>query len=177
MPAPTFMAGYCFIDNASVPAQALRGPGCSQLPILDVDYHHGNGTQGTFYERPDVPFVGRHGGPQTEFPFYLVHADVCGAGPAGIPVEPAASAGSSAGARFDTLEIACASLARHLPGALVVSLGGNTIAGEPTSMLRLPAVDFARHGVRLRRLVRPTLFVVEGGDAAGVLGASAANVV
>ncbi len=72
---PDFMGGYCFINNAAVCAQALRVGGAARVAVLDVDYHHGNGTQAIFYDRADVLFVSIHGDPRTEYPFYLGHAD------------------------------------------------------------------------------------------------------
>jgi acetoin utilization deacetylase AcuC-like enzyme len=75
-----FMGGYCFLNNAAVAAQALRTQGCRRVAVLDVDYHHGNGTQSLFYERADVLFVSLHGDPRTEYPFYLGHADETGRG-------------------------------------------------------------------------------------------------
>ena len=62
-----FMGGYCFLNNAAVAAQALRAQGCRRVAVLDVDYHHGNGTQSLFYERADVLFVSLHGDPRTEY--------------------------------------------------------------------------------------------------------------
>ena len=75
------MGGYCFLNNAAVTAQALLEHGSSRVAILDVDYHHGNGTQSIFYRRSDVLFVSIHGDPRTEYPFYLGHADESGDGP------------------------------------------------------------------------------------------------
>ncbi len=66
-----FMGGYCFLNNAAVAAQTLRNRGCAKVAILDVDYHHGNGTQSIFYDRADVLFVSIHGDPCSEYPFYL----------------------------------------------------------------------------------------------------------
>ena len=66
-----FMGGYCFLNNAAVAAQTLRNQGFAKVAILDVDYHHGNGTQSIFYDRADVLFVSIHGDPRTEYPFYL----------------------------------------------------------------------------------------------------------
>lgn len=75
-----FMGGYCFLNNAAVAAQSLLDRGCQRVAILDVDFHHGNGTQSIFYERSDVLVVNVHGDPKTEYPFYLGHADEVGAG-------------------------------------------------------------------------------------------------
>ncbi len=65
-----FMGGYCFLNNAAVAAQALLNGGCERVAILDVDYHHGNGTQSIFYDRSDVLYVSIHGDPRMEFPFF-----------------------------------------------------------------------------------------------------------
>ena len=77
---PDFLGGYCFINNAAVAAQAFRDGGAQRVAVLDVDYHHGNGTQAIFYDRADVMFVSIHGDPRTEYPFYLGHADETGRG-------------------------------------------------------------------------------------------------
>ena len=82
-----FMGGYCYINNAAVAAQWFRDQGAARVAILDVDYHHGNGTQEIFYARPDVLVVNLHGDPMTEYPFFLGHADERGAG-AGRRLQP-----------------------------------------------------------------------------------------
>ena len=79
----TFFGGYCFLNNAALAAQHLRNAGINKVAVLDVDYHHGNGTQAIFYDRPEVFFASIHGDPRTEYPFFLGHADETGAG-AGI---------------------------------------------------------------------------------------------
>lgn len=173
-----FMGGYCFINNAAVAAQALRGRGCRRVAVLDVDYHHGNGTQSIFYERADVLVVSLHGDPRSEYPFYLGHADECGAGAGqGFNLNLPLPAGASAAAWFDALDAACARLQRYAPDALVVSLGLDTFAGDPISSFQLQPGDFTRLGARLQRLSCPTVFVLEGGYAAAELGLNAANVV
>jgi acetoin utilization deacetylase AcuC-like enzyme len=173
-----FMGGYCFLNNAAVAAQALRQQGCDRVAVLDVDFHHGNGTQSIFYERPDVLVVSVHGDPRTEYPFYLGHADECGAGPGwGCNLNLPLPAGTPAALWFDALEMACERVLRHGPDALVVSLGLDTYAGDPISSFQLQPADFCRLGKRLRRLALPTIFVLEGGYAAVELGTNAANVV
>lgn len=172
-----FMGGYCFINNAAVAAQALRVRGCHRVAVLDVDYHHGNGTQSIFYERADVLTVSLHGDPRTEYPFYLGHADEGGAGAGlGFNLNLPLPAGVSAALWFDALETACARLQHYAPDALVVSLGLDTFAGDPISSFQLQAGDFTRLGARLAGLQWPTVFVLEGGYAAAELGMNAANV-
>ena len=173
-----FMGGYCFINNAAVAAQALLGRGCKRVAALDVDYHHGNGTQSIFYERADVLTVSLHGDPRTEYPFYLGHADEGGSGAGlGFNLNLPLPAGASVAAWFEALEAACARLQQHAPDALVVSLGLDTFAGDPISRFQLQAGDFMRLGARLAGLQWPTVFVLEGGYAAAELGINAAHVV
>ena len=138
-----FMGGYCFLNNAAVAAQSLRERGCARVAVLDVDYHHGNGTQSIFYERADVLVVSLHGDPRTEYPFYFGHADETGAGSGqGFNLNLPLAAGSSAATWFDALDAACARVMRYRPDALVVSLGLDTFAGDPISSFALQADDF-----------------------------------
>ena len=97
-----FMGGYCYINNAAVAAQWFRDQGAARVAILDVDYHHGNGTQEIFYARPDVLVVNLHGDPMTEYPFFLGHADESGAG-RGRRLQPQLSRCRSA-PRWDAME-------------------------------------------------------------------------
>ena len=172
-----FMGGYCFLNNAAVAAQALRTQGSARVAVLDVDYHHGNGTQSIFYGRADVLFVSIHGDPLTEYPFYLGYADEAGEGAGtGFNLNLPLPAGSSVGAWFAALELAFTRIARHQADALVVSLGLDTFAGDPISTFALRSDDFTRLGERLKKLGLPTIFVLEGGYAAAELGVNAANV-
>ena len=173
-----FMGGYCFINNAAVAAQALRNGGAHKIALLDVDYHHGNGTQSIFYDRADVLFASIHGDPATEYPFYLGHADEQGAGAGkGYNLNLPLAAGASAAAWFGALEEACSRIAGHAADALVVSLGLDTFAGDPISTFLLQSSDFTLLGERLGRLGLPTIFVLEGGYAAAELGVNAVNVI
>lgn len=172
-----FMGGYCFINNAAVAAQALLNQGCARVAILDVDYHHGNGTQSIFYDRADVLFVSIHGDPRTEYPFYLGHADEVGEGRGqGFNLNLPLPARSTLATLFAALETACTRVQRHHADALVVSLGLDTFAGDPISTFALQSTDFVTLGERLKRLGLPTIFVLEGGYAAAELGVNAANV-
>ncbi len=172
-----FMGGYCFLNNAAVAAQALRNSGCSRVAVLDVDYHHGNGTQSIFYERADVLFVSLHGDPRTEYPFYLGHADEEGMGAGlGFNLNLPLPARSSAAVWFEALEAACLRATRHSADALVVSLGLDTFEGDPISTFKLTQSDFSKLGQRLAKLGLPTIFVLEGGYAAADLGVNAVNV-
>lgn len=175
---PDFMGGYCFLNNAAVAAQALRDGGAAHVAVLDVDYHHGNGTQSIFYTRQDVLFVSLHGDPMTEYPFYLGHADETGDGEgAGFNLNLPLPAGCTVARWFEALEAACLRIASHRADALVVSLGLDTFAEDPISQFALQPDDFMRLGERLARLGLPTVFVLEGGYAAAELGTNAVNVI
>ncbi len=173
-----FMGGYCFLNNSAIAAQTLRNLEFERVAVLDVDYHHGNGTQSIFYERSDVFFASIHGDPLTEYPFYLGHADETGEGDGvGCNLNLPLPAGSSTATWFDALEIACDRVSGWGAQALVVSLGLDTFEGDPISRFSLTANDFNRLGKRLAHLGLPTVFILEGGYAAADLGHNVVRVV
>lgn len=172
-----FMGGFCFLNNAAVAAQALRQGGAQRVAVLDVDYHHGNGTQSIFYGRADVLFASVHGDPRTEYPFYLGHADETGeAEGAGFNLNLPLQAGSDAVTWFAALNVALARIAAYRADALIVSLGLDTFAGDPICTFQLQAADYLRLGQRIASLRLPTGYVLEGGYAAAELATHAVNV-
>ena len=172
-----FMGGYCFLNNAAVAAEALLLRGCARVALLDVDYHHGNGTQSLFYGRSDVFFASLHADPRFEYPFYLGHGDETGEGAGeGFNLNLPLPAGTRGPEWLAALETACARATAARADALVVSLGLDTFAGDPLTRFALGRDDFRRLGERLARLGLPTVLVLEGGYAAAELGANAAGV-
>jgi acetoin utilization deacetylase AcuC-like enzyme len=172
-----FFGGYCFLNNAAVAAQALRDAGLDRVAVLDIDYHHGNGTQAIFYQRADVQFTSIHGDPHTEYPYYLGHADERGEGPGlGFNRNLPLARGSGFAAWRDALALALRGIAAFKPGALVVSLGVDTFAGDPIAGFTLDTADYLRIGEDLARAGLPTVFVFEGGYAVDAVGANAVNV-
>jgi acetoin utilization deacetylase AcuC-like enzyme len=168
-----FLGGYCFINNAAVAAQAFIDDGAQRVAILDVDYHHGNGTQSIFYDRADTLVQSIHGDPRTEYPYYLGHADETGSGAGmGFNQNYPLPAGASNAAWFDALETACERIRGFGPDALVVSLGVDTYVRDPLSKFRLDAPDYLTLGARLAAMRLPTLFVLEGGYAVPEIGAN-----
>lgn len=167
-----FFGGYCFINNAAVAAQAARDAGLARVAILDVDYHHGNGTQAIFYERADVFYASLHGDPQTEYPFFLGHADERGAGPGlSFNANEPLPAGSSNAAWFAALDRLLAQLTAYAPELLIVSLGVDTYGGDPISHFKLDRPEFVEMGARLAAFGAPrTLFLQEGGYATEAIG-------
>ena len=169
--------GYCYLNNAALAAQRLRDAGLARVAVLDVDYHHGNGTQDIFWERDDVLFVSIHGDPNTEYPFYLGHADERGAGAGGgynhnFPLPR----GTDWTRYAATLETAIGHVADYAPQALVVSLGVDIFEGDPISQFRLGKDDFPRLGSRIAALGLPTVLVQEGGYAVEEIGDNVAGV-
>jgi acetoin utilization deacetylase AcuC-like enzyme len=172
-----FFGGYCFLNNAAIAAQSLRDAGVERVAVLDIDYHHGNGTQAIFYERADVFFASIHGDPHTEYPYYLGYADEQGSGAGlGFNRNLPLARGTGFTAWREALAQALRSIASYKAQALVVSLGLDTFAGDPISGFGLQSPDFLRVGEDLAAAGLPTAFVFEGGYAVAELGVNAVNV-
>jgi acetoin utilization deacetylase AcuC-like enzyme len=172
-----FFGGYCFINNAAVAAQRLRDGGMARVAVLDIDYHHGNGTQAIFYGRGDVFFASVHGDPHTEYPYYLGYADERGAGAGqdcnlNLPL----ARGTGFGRWREALAEALRAIRAFGADALVVSLGVDTFEGDPISGFGLRSADYLRVGEDLAGAGLPTLFVFEGGYAVEEIGVNAVNV-
>jgi acetoin utilization deacetylase AcuC-like enzyme len=171
------MGGYCYLNNAAIAAQFLRDTSAARVAILDVDYHHGNGTQQIFYERSDVLFVSLHADPRVEYPYFLGYADEPGLGDGfGFTVNYPLPLGTTWDTYGKALERACRRVATHGADVVVVSLGVDTYEHDPISGFRLTREDYPRIGARIAKLGRPTLFVMEGGYAVDDLGVNAVGV-
>ncbi len=169
--------GYCFLNNAAIAAQSLLDGGAARVAILDVDYHHGNGTQSIFYERADVLFVSIHGDPMDEFPYFLGYADETGEGDGeGFTVNYPLPWGTKASRFLEVLSVSAGKISAFAPDALVVSLGLDTYEEDPISHFRLASDDYLEVGRRIARLDLPSVFVLEGGYAVEALGVNAVNV-
>ena len=169
--------GYCFLNNAAIAAQHLLDKGAKKIAILDVDFHHGNGTQDIFYDRDDVLFLSLHGAPEDAFPHFLGYADETGTGAGegytvNYPMPP--------GTTFDTwrkeLDRARDRIADYAPDALIVSLGVDTFETDPISFFKLTSDDFTTYGGDIADLNLPTLFVMEGGYDIDEIGLNTVNV-
>jgi acetoin utilization deacetylase AcuC-like enzyme len=175
--AAGMMGGYCYLNNAAIAAQYLRDHGAAKILVLDVDYHHGNGTQSIFYQRGDVSFVSLHGDPLVEYPNFLGYADELGDGEGrghnhNFPLPH--------GTAWDTyapaLDAACRVAQSYRPDAIIVSLGVDTFEADPISRFKLRSDDYLRMGERIGALGCPTLFVFEGGYAVDAVGVNTVNV-
>jgi len=169
--------GYCFLNNAAIAAQYLRDHGNERVAILDVDFHHGNGTQDIFYARSDVLYCSIHGDPLDAFPYFAGYADEIGSGEGtGYNLNLPLPRGTDFRVWRAALETALARIVKFAPGALVVSLGVDTFENDPISFFKLKTDDFARYGRLISALGLPTLFVLEGGYAVAEIGVNAVNV-
>jgi acetoin utilization deacetylase AcuC-like enzyme len=173
---PDFLGGYCFLNNAAIAAQTLRDGGFGRVAVLDVDYHHGNGTQTIFYERADVLTVSIHGDPATEYPFFLGHADERGAGAGeGFNLNLPLPRGTNFATWRAALDQALDAVAAFQADALVVPMGLDTFAGDPISGFCLQSADYWAVGAALAGAGLPTVFTFEGGYAVDAVGTNAVN--
>jgi len=169
--------GYCFVNNAAAATQSLRDGGLERVAVVDVDYHHGNGTQDIFWSRGDVLVCNLHGDPRHEYPFFTGYVDERGDGEgAGANRNYPLPMGTEAPAWFDALDDALGHVRAFRPDAVVVSLGVDTFAEDPISRFRLQSSDYPVLGARLADLGVPTLFVLEGGYAVDAIGTNVAGV-
>lgn len=156
--------GFCFLNNTAIAAQHLL-PRFSRAAILDVDLHHGNGTQGIFYERNDVLTVSIHAHPERFYPFFWGYEDETGAGPGrGYNRNLPLPRGAGDSEFLAALEPAMEAVMDFEPGVLVVALGLDAFEGDPFGGLGITTQGFARIAREIRRCFDgPVLMVQEGG--------------
>ncbi len=175
--ARDMFGGYCFLNNAAIAAQYLRDNGAERVAILDIDFHHGNGTQDIFYERDDVLYCSLHGDPEDAFPHFLGYANETGSDAGtgynrNYPMPP----GTPFAQWRDSLTDALAHIEKFSPRYLVVSLGVDAFENDPISFFKLKSDDFYTTGQLISELDIPTLFVMEGGYDVAEVGTNVVNV-
>ncbi len=167
--------GFCYLNNIAVATQYLVDAGMRPA-ILDVDYHHGNGTQTIFYGRNDVFFCSIHADPNYAFPHFLGFADERGAGDG---EEKNLNMPMPAGTDWPHYSVALAKARERIeafaPDILLVSLGLDTFIDDPIARFRLRSDDYFRMGEGIAALKLPTLFVFEGGYNVEHLGVNTVN--
>ena len=168
--------GYCFFNNVAIAAEKLKEKGAKRIFILDIDFHHGNGTQAIFYDRSDVFFVSLHGDPKDAFPHFLGHADEKGSGEGvgyncNYPMPP----GTPYDVWTKSLDDSISKIQNFSPDALIVSLGVDTYENDPISFFKLKSDDFFDVGRKIASINLPTLFVMEGGYAIKEIGVNTVN--
>ncbi|MXU65674.1 histone deacetylase family protein [Oceanomicrobium pacificus] len=175
--ASDMYGGYCFLNNAAAVAEMFRRDGAAKVAVLDVDFHHGNGTQDIFYDRGDVFFASLHGAPEDAFPYFLGFADETGTGAgdgatANYPMAP----GTGYGPWSEALDDALSRIRAFGAEALVLSLGVDTFKDDPISFFKLDSGDFLDMGARVARAGLPTVICMEGGYAIEAVGINTVNV-
>ncbi len=169
--------GYCFLNNAALAADQMRAGGAGRVAVLDIDFHHGNGTQDIFYDRGDVFFASLHGQPQDAFPYFLGFADETGKGAGeGTTANFAMAPGTGFDIWAQALDEAIARIKAFGAEALVVSLGVDAYKDDPISFFKLDSPDFLEAGRRIGRMGLPTVFCMEGGYAIEAVGVNTVNV-
>ncbi|MCX9146498.1 histone deacetylase family protein [Erythrobacter sp. WG] len=170
-----YFGGYCYLNNAAIAARAAAARGLGPVAVLDVDYHHGNGTQDIFWEDGGVFFASIHADPATDYPYYWGHADERGAGDGegatmNLPLPRGTTWAGYKGALGTALEAVAAFGAR----TLIVSYGADTFAEDPISHFALTTDDMNRIGAAVATLGLPTVTVMEGGYDVAALGRNVA---
>lgn len=167
--------GFCYLNNVAIAAQWFADAKLRPA-ILDVDYHHGNGTQAIFYKRPDVFYCSLHADPSFAYPYLMGFADERGSG-AGERANLNLPLPKNTGwAEYDeALARGISAIQGFGADALLISLGLDTYIDDPVGALRLKADDYFRLGERIAALKLPTLFVFEGGYNLDALGEITAN--
>lgn len=164
--------GFCFFNNSGVAAQRLRRT-AERVAILDVDLHHGNGTQGVFYRRGDVLTVSIHADPERFYPFFWGYADERGEGAGlGCNLNLPLARKSGDDVFLEALAVAMRRLEAFAPDALVVALGLDAFEGDPFGGLSVSTPGFARIGEAIAGLKLPTVIVQEGGYLCDALSAN-----
>lgn len=172
-----FYGGYCFLNNAAIAAEWLRDHGTDRVAILDVDYHHGNGTQSIFYDRSDVLFLSLHADPAREYPYFLGYADETGVNAGtGFTRNWPLPLGTDWAHYMPALYEARKWLRVFKPDILIVSLGMDCFEEDPISGFKFTSDDFTKLGQQLSEIGVPTVFLMEGGYAVDALGTNCVNV-
>jgi acetoin utilization deacetylase AcuC-like enzyme len=164
--------GSCYLNNAAVAAEALRDEGVERVAVVDVDAHHGNGTQAVFWQRPDVLYGSLHVDPGAGwFPHFVGFADETGAGPGeGTTYNRPLAPGAGDDAWLPALDDVAGRVRAFGAQAVVVSLGVDAAGGDPESPLEVTTDGFRAAGELLAGLGLPTVLVHEGGYDLARLG-------
>jgi len=172
--AAAMAGGYCFFNNAAIAAEAITRSTGERVAILDVDVHHGNGTQQIFWRREDVLYVSLHSDPRRLYPFFLGHADEIGEGPGrGANLNLPQPLRADDEAYLDSLDRALERIDREPGSILVVSLGFDTYRLDPIGDLALTTDGYHEAGRRVAALGRRLVILQEGGYHLADLGANA----
>ena len=171
--AADLYGGFCYLNNAAIAARHLQRNG-ERIAILDVDYHHGNGTQLIFYDDPKVLYCSLHVHPDADYPYYWGETDELGVGPGrgtnrNWPLPP----GTGDASYLAVLDEALAVVREFAPRWLIISAGFDTVKGDPAGGFDLTRAGLAGIGEAIATLNLPMLIIQEGGYLLDTLGQDA----
>jgi acetoin utilization deacetylase AcuC-like enzyme len=167
---PDLMTGVCFLNNAAIAANRLTKT-YGKVALVDIDVHHGNGTQFIFWERPDVLFCSIHVDPRLSAPYYAGHSDEIGEGAGrGLNFNQPLPWATPDPLWLEAVDAALARVREFAPGALVLSLGFDASEHDPVATFKITNDGFAQAGRKFGTLDLPTLLVQEGGYLSPHLG-------
>ncbi len=172
--ARAMYGGYCFFNNAAIAAHAITESTGEPVAILDVDFHHGNGTQQIFWRRGDVRYVSIHADPDRQYPYFLGRADETGEGDgAGENLNIPLRAGATNDDYLEATDKAVEAIAEAPGSIVVVSLGFDTYREDPLSDFELTTAVYEEVGRRVASLGRRLVILQEGGYFRPALGDNA----
>ncbi|MBA3834411.1 MAG: histone deacetylase family protein [Pseudomonadota bacterium] len=166
-----YCGGYSYLNSAAICAEAAIADGRRRVAILDVDYHHGNGTQDIFAGRDDIAFASIHADPATDYPFFWGHSDESGGNVLNLPL----ARGTDWSGYEPALTRALDWIERFEPDLLIVCYGADTHEADPISHFKLKTSNYGPMARRIASLGLPTAIVMEGGYAVDALGANVAE--
>jgi acetoin utilization deacetylase AcuC-like enzyme len=166
-----YLGGYSYLNTAAICAEAGLAAGRQRVAVLDVDYHHGNGTQDIFGGRQDVAFASIHADPATDYPYFWGHADESRGNTLNLPLPRGTEWPAYARALTQALDW----IERFGPDLLIVSYGADTHEADPISHFKLETSDYAPMARRIAAFNVPTVIMMEGGYAVDALGANVAE--
>jgi acetoin utilization deacetylase AcuC-like enzyme len=172
--ARAMYGGYCYFNNAAIAAEAITRATGDRVAVLDVDFHHGNGTQQIFWRRGDVLYVSLHADPDRQYPYFLGRADETGEGPgAGANLNLPLPAGTTDEAYLAALDRGLEAIAANVGSVVVVSLGFDTYGQDPIGDFALTTAVYHEVGRRAAALGRRLVILQEGGYHRPSLGGNA----
>jgi acetoin utilization deacetylase AcuC-like enzyme len=173
--ASSLYGGLCYLNNAAIAARSLQAGGLARLAILDIDYHHGNGTQEIFYTDPSVLYCSLHAHPDDDYPYYWGAAEETGEGAGrGYNHNFPLPQGTGDADYLAALDLALGLIRSFAPTGLIVSAGFDTAVGDPIGRFNLTEKGLAKVGLHTADLALPTVIIQEGGYLVERLGENAA---
>lgn len=154
--------GFCYINSAAVAAEFLSEYG--KVAVLDIDFHHGNGTQNVFYKRNDVLTISIHGNPHECFPYFSGFEDECGEDEGvGFNINYPLASDITFFKYEKSLDLALKKIKEFKPEYFILSLGLDLAKGDPTGTWSFTIDDFRVIGSKFKNFHIPILIVQEGG--------------